>query len=382
MFLALITRHLFEHKLRTILTVLGMMVAILAFLLLRSVVIAWYRGVDSASDNRLVTRNAISLTFFLPLSYLPTIKQIPGVTTATHMTWFGGIYIDNRNFFPRFAIGPQYFQMHPEFMITDDEHMNFQRERRAAVVGQRLARKYGWRIGDQIPIRGNIFPGDWNFVIRGIYKGAKASTDETLMFFHYDYLNEYLKKTIPRLANRVGSFVLQIKDPEMAATISQAVDTEFRNSPWETMTETEKSFQLGFVAMTKALLTVIQVISFVVILVILTVLANTMAMNVRERTSEYVVFKTLGFGPWHIGLLVLGESLALAMIGGVLGALLSYPAGHIFTEKAGLLIDFNVPPEVMALGLGAAALVGILSAIIPMVRVMTMSIAAGLRRVG
>ncbi|MBF0528553.1 MAG: ABC transporter permease, partial [Deltaproteobacteria bacterium] len=234
----------------------------------------------------------------------------------------------------------------------------------------------------QLPIRGNIFPGDWSFVIRGIYKGAKPGTDESLMFFHYDYLNEYLKKNLPPRANRVGSFVLQIKNPELAAAISQAVDAEFRNSPWETMTETEKSFQLGFVAMTKALLTVIQVISLVVVLVILTVLANTMAMNVRERISEYVVLKTLGFGSWQIGLLVLGESMLLSLIGGLLGAGLSYPAGYIFTEAAGLLIDFAVPPEVMLLGLGASVTVGFFSAIIPMFRVMTMSIAAGLRRIG
>ncbi|MEW6263109.1 MAG: FtsX-like permease family protein [Thermodesulfobacteriota bacterium] len=382
MYRALIFRHLLRHKLRTALTILGMAVAILAFLLLRGVVQAWYRGVDSASDNRLVTRNAISLTFFLPISYLPTLKQFPGIIGVTHMTWFGGVYIDQRNFFPRFAVGPRFFEIHPEFVLTEDELLNYQREKRAAVVGRRLAEKYGWRIGDQVPIKGNIFPGDWTFVVRGIYKGGKSSTDESLMLFHHDYLNEYLLKTIPRLANKVGTFILRLKDPDQSADLSRQVDREFQNSAAETLTETEKSFQLGFVAMTKALLTVIQAVSLIVILVILTVLANTMAMSVRERTIEYVVMKTLGFGSAHLGFLVLGESLVLAATGGLLGAVLSYPAGRIFTQAVGGLVDFTVPPATMSLGLGAALAVGLLAAVVPVIRVAGISIAEGLRRVG
>jgi putative ABC transport system permease protein len=221
MFWSLIHRHLWQHKLRTALTILGMAVAILAFVLLRSVVGAWYRGVDAAADNRLVVRHAVSLTFSMPLSYLNSIRQIPGVTGVTYMAWFGGVYIDERNFFPRFAVGPGFFEMHPEFMLSEGERLAFARERRSCVIGRRLAEKYGWKIGDQIPLKGNIFPGDWSFVIRGIYRGAKPGTDESLMVFQFAYLNEYLKKTMPSRADRVGSFVLRIADPDQAAHISQ-----------------------------------------------------------------------------------------------------------------------------------------------------------------
>lgn len=378
----LIHRHLWQHKLRTVLTILGMAVAILAFLLLQAVVEAWYRGVNSAADNRLVVRHAISLTFSLPLSYLPTIRQIPGVDGVTYMSWFGGVYIDERNFFPRFAVGPGFFELHPEFILSEAERLNFYREKRSCVIGKRLAEKYGWKIGDQIPLKGNIFPGDWSFVIRGIYRGAKPSTDESLMVFNFDYLNENLKKTMPVRADRTGSFVLRITDPDQAAHISRLVDAEFKNSPAETITETEKSFQLGFVSMTKALLVAIQVISVVVVLVILTVLANTMAMSARERTAEYVVLKTLGFGSGHIGALVMGESLLLALMGGTLGTLLAFPAGDAFVKAVGGLHDFLIPPGLIALGAGAAAGVGVLAALVPMLRVMSMSIASGLRRVG
>lgn len=382
MFWSLIHRHLWRHKLRTFLTILGMAVAILAFMLLRSVVAAWYRGVDQASDNRLVTRHAVSLTFSLPLSYLPTLRQIPGVTAVTYSSWFGGVYIDDRNFFPRFVAGPGFLDMYPEYVLPPEQRQAYERERRACVVGRRLVEKYGWRLGDQVPLKGNIFPGDWSFVIRGIYRGEKPGTDESLLFFHFEYLNEYLKKTMPGRADRVGSFTLRIADPEQAAAISRLVDKEFRNSIAETRTETEKSFQLGFVAMTKALLGAIEVISVVVVLVILTVLANTMAMSVRERTAEYVVLKTLGFGAGHIGILVLGESLLLSLAGGGLGVLLSFPSGRIFSHALGGLHDMVFPPALIVTGLLASLLVGVLAAIVPMLRVMTMSIASGLRRVG
>lgn len=382
MFWSLIHRHLWQHKLRTLLTILGMAVAILAFMLLRSVVAAWYRGVDAASDNLLITRHAVSLTFSLPLSYLPTLRQVPGVEAVTYSSWFGGVYIDERNFFPRFSVGPGFLDMHPEFILPPEQRQAYERERRACVVGRRVAEKYGWRLGDQVPLKGNIFPGDWSFVIRGIYRGGKSGTDESLLFFHFEYLNEYLKKTMPARADRVGSFTLRIQNAEQAAAISRQVDQEFKNSIAETRTETEKSFQLGFVAMTKALLGAIEVISVVVVLVILTVLANTMAMSARERTAEYVVLKTLGFGAGHIGILVLGESLALAVSGGLVGIALCFPAGQAFTRALGGLHDLAFPPAQIALGILSSLLVGLLAAVIPMLRVMTMSIASGLRRVG
>jgi len=382
--LKLLLRNAFRHKLRTVLTVVGVTIAILAFGLLRTLVEVWYSGAEHSSASRLVTRNAISLVFPLPIAYKDRIRQIPGVKAVSYGNWFGGIYIDEKNFFANYAVEPKtYLALYPEIVLTPDQKAAFIRDRKACIVGQKLAAKYGWKIGDMITLRGTIFPGQWEFVLRGIYRGAEKSTEERVLMFHWDYLNEALRKTSPRRADQVGFYMIGITNPDLAADVAVTIDKTFKNSLAETMTETERAFHLGFIAMTEAIVVAIQIVSYVVIVIIMVVAANTMAMTARERMAEYATLKTLGFGAWHIGGIVFGESVVIAMTGGVIGALLTFPGAHwIETELSQYFPSFSVSPATVYLDLLAACMIGIVAAVFPTWRGVTISIADGLRRIG
>jgi len=379
----LILRNAFRHKLRTTLTVVGIVVAIVAFGLLRTIVDAWYAGAEASSSARLITRNAISLVFPLPINYAQKIRQIEGVTSVSWMNWFGGIYITESNFFPQFAIdGPTYLDMYPEFRLTDAERKAFLVDRKGCVAGRKIAEKFGWKLGDQIPIRGTIFPGTWTFTLRAIYEGADAKVDETQFLFHWDFLNETVKARFPRRADGVGLYVVQIRDPGQAAEVSQRIDASFRNSLAETLTETEKAFQLGFVAMTEAILAAIQAVSFVIILIIMAVMANTMTMTARERYSEYATMKAIGFSNGFITLLIFGESIGISLLGGFIGIVLTHPIADWFAEQMGTLFPiFRVSRQTMAMQVTAALVIGVVAALIPAWRAARVRIVDGLRAV-
>lgn len=380
----LIYKNAFRHKLRTSLTILGITIVILAFSLLRTVVSAWYAGVEASSATRLVTRNAISLVFPLPVSYKEKIRQIHGVKFVSCAYWFGGIYIDEKNFFANFAVEPKSFlKLYPEYILPPDQKGAFLRDRKAVIAGQKLAAKYHWKIGDTITLKGTIFPGNWEFVLRGIYQGRDKSTDETQFFFHWDYLNESLKKTAPLRADQSGFYLIGVDNPDMAEEVAVAIDRTFKNSLAETLTETEKAFQLSFVSMSEAIVVAIQLVSFVVIIIIMAVMANTMAMTARERIGEYAVLKTLGFGGWHIAALIFGESLFIAMVGCTAGIVLTFPVAKVFGNAMGTYFPvFNVATRTIYLAIAAALLVGTVAAIIPAWRAITIRIADGLRRIG
>jgi putative ABC transport system permease protein len=382
--LKLIVRNVFRHRLRSVLTILGVSIAMLSFGILRTLVDAWYVGVEASAPDRLVTRNKTSLIYSLPLAYRNKILQVKDVNAACHGVWYGGVYKDKKNFFAQFAVsGMDYMALYPEFLISPAEKEAFQKDRKAAMAGRKLAKRFGWKIGDVITLQGTIYPGNLELVLRSIYKGARKSTDETAFFFHYDYLNEHIKKIYPERADRAGWYVVRIDDPDRAAEISREIDSLFTNSPAETLTETEKAFQMGFVAMTEAIVGAIRIISVVVIAIILIVLANTMAMTARERSSEYAVFKTLGFGPGFLLLLISGESVSLAMIGGVAGAGLSYPGGKIFQAQLETYLPvFEVSTATVLTILGVSFLVGLIAAIPPALRVRRIGIAEGLRHIG
>ncbi len=383
-YLTLIIRNSFRHKLRALLTIVGVAIAILAFGLLRTLVGLWYLGVESSSSTRLMTRSSISLVFSLPISYKERIRQVPGVVDVSTMNWFGGIYISEKNFFPNFAVEPESFlRIYPEFVLDPADKKAFLADRQGAVAGRKLADKYGWKVGDRIPLKGTIFPGQWEFVLRGIYSGALKSTDETQFFFHWNYLNESMRKTIPRRADQVGLFVLAVARPELAAEVSETVDAMFRNSLAETRTETEKAFQLSFVAMTEAIMVAIQIVSYVVIVIIMVVAANTMAMTARERIGEYATMKTLGFRGYHIAGTVFGESLFISILGGILGVAGTFPAAHMIeTELSQFFPIFTISTATILLQFAAALVVGMVAGIFPTWRGATIRIAEGLRRIG
>jgi putative ABC transport system permease protein len=383
-FLKLIVKNALRHRLRTGLTVAGLVVAILAFGLLRTVVDAWYAGAEGASSSRLITRNAISLTFPLPIAYRERIRAVPGVDGVSLANWFGGVYISEKNFFPQFAVEAEtYFRLYPEYVIPDAQLKAFLHDRGGAVVGRKLANQWGWKLGDVVPLRGTIYPGNYSFVIRAIYEGREPGTDTSQFFFHWAYLNEVIEKTMPGRNDSVGIYVVHVASPELAAEVSEAIDRGFRNSLAETLTETEKAFQLGFVAMTEVIVVAVRIVSILVIFVILAVMANTMAMTARERTAEYATLKALGFGPRYVAALIFGESLAIALIGGALGILLTFPVASAFGAQMGTLFPvFNVSPATVWLELAAAAGVGAAAALLPAWRAARVRIADGLRAVG
>lgn len=383
-FLKLVLRNALRHRLRSGLTALGIVVAILAFGVLRTVVDAWYAGAAAASATRLVTRNAISLVFPLPLTYMGKIRQIDGVKSVSHANWFGGVYITEKNFFPQFAVQAQsYFALYPEFVVDPGQMRDFLRDRKGAIVGRKLATTYGFKPGDQVSLRGTIFPGNWEFVVRGIYDGAEAKTDTSQFFFHWDYLNETMIKLAPRRANTVGVYVVGLTSADRAATVTAAIDATFRNSLAETLTETEQAFQLGFVAMSNEIIAAIRVVSYVVILIIMAVMANTMAMSARERSAEYATLKVLGFGPGFIALLIFGESFAICAIGGAVGMAATAPVATMFKELAGGIFPiFQVSPLTQLLQTACMMLIGVAAAIVPAIRASRIRIVEGLRAIG
>ena len=365
------------------LTMVGLVVAICAFGLLRTIIDAWYAGVEGTSSTRLVTRNAISLTFPLPLNYAERLKTVEGVTGISWSNWFGGVYITERNFFPQFAIEPaSYLSLYPEYILKEEEKKAFILDRQGAIVGRKLANQFGWKIGDQIPIRGTIYPGTWTFTLRGIWDGVDAKTDESQLLFHWQFLSESVRKNIGKRADYVGVYIVRINEPNNAPIISERIDAQFKNSLAETLTETEKAFQLGFVSMSEAILVAINAVSFVIVIIIMAVMANTMTMTARERLAEYATLKALGFSPGFVVKLLFGESLVIALIGGGLGLLVTLPIAASFAKAVGTLFPvFVVSNTTMALQILASVTVGVVAAAWPAWKMSRINIVNGLRHV-
>ncbi len=385
-YLKLVFKNIFRHKLRSFLTLTGLVVAILAFGLMQTVVNAWYAGSDMASAQRLVSRNATSLVFPLPVYYRDRIRAVEGVTAVSTSNWFGGIYKDMTpaNFFAQFAVDhDNFFDLYPEFRTNPEELLAFKRDRRGAMVGRLLADAHGFKVGDVIPVKGTIYPGTWEFVVRGIYEPKDDTTITRQLYFHWDYLNEQIKKFYPRRAEQVGVFIIQIADGSRAAEVSQAVDREFRNSLAETLTETEKAFQLSFIAQTETIVMAVRIVSFVVIVIIFAVVANTMAMTARERLAEYATLKALGFGPGFVAALIVGESVMITVLGGALGILATFPVAAGFKAALGSFFPvFKVAPETVAMQAASALAVGLLAGILPSIRAARVKIVDGLRYIG
>lgn len=378
----LLLRNAFRHRLRTLLTIVGLVVAVSSFGLLRTLIDAWYAGVEASSSTRLLTRNAVSLTFTLPLSYGQRMKAVEGVTLISPSNWFGGIYQNPRNFFPQFAVEPEtYLKLYPEFRLAEDQKLAFIKDRQGVVVGRKLAERFGWKLGDQIPMTGTIYTGTWNFTLRGIWDGAEAKTDENQMLLQYQLVNEVMKQRYGR-GDFASAFVIGINKPDDAALISQRIDAEFKNSLAETLTETEAAFQLSFVSMSDAILAAIEAVSFIIIVIIMAVMANTMTMTARERLAEYATLKALGFSPSFVVKLLFGESLLIALIGGLLGIALTFPAvSGIASALGSFLPSFAVTNLTLAKQLGASLIVGLVAAAWPAWKMSRIDIVAGLRHV-
>lgn len=374
-----------RHKLRSVLTILGIAVAVMAFALLRTVVTAWHVGIEASAANRLITRHAVSFVFLLPYAYRERIAQVPGVDRVTFALWFSGVYIDKNQFFARLAVDANtFFDVYPEFIVSPAEFEAFKRERNACIIGIDIAQRYNLKIGDIMPIEGDIFPGKWEFVVRGIYYPRDKTTDPSSMLFHWQYVEERVRQDEPDRAGQVGWYVVRIADPEDAATVSEGIDRLFANSWAETKTETERAFQQSFLSSMGSVITAMDVMSFVIIGIILLVLGNTMVMSARERTHEYAVLKALGFSGGYIFILIAGESLLLSLLGSMMGIAVTFPAVESFQEAMpkGWFPIFYVEPKTIVLGCLAGLLVGLSASIIPARRAAVTRIVEGLRFVG
>ncbi len=374
----LLLANLFRRRTRTGLTVGSFAVALFLFGILAVVRGAFHQGIDVAGTDRLVIVNKVSLIQPLPFAYRDRLLRIPGVGQATFATWFGGVYQDERNFFPQFAVDTDHYRdLFPEFVIPDDQWAAFLADREGAVVGVGLAERFGWKRGDRIPIRGTIFPGTWEFNIRAIYRGGRTQDDTTQFWFHWNYLDE--RRSFGK--GFVGWYTVKIPNPDDAVRVARAIDDEFANSPFETKTDTEKAFAASFVKQMGNIEFLILSIGSVVFFTLLLVTGNTMAIAVRERVRELAVLKAVGFSDGFVLGLILGETVIVAAVGGALGVSLA----KLFTLRGdptgGLLPFFYLPPRAMAAGVALAIAVGFLAGVLPAVAAMRLRVVEALRRV-
>ncbi len=383
-FYLLALKSAFRNPLRMFLTTVGIAIAIVAFIFLRTIIRAWYAGVEASSSDRLITRNRISLVFPLPLTYLEKIRGVQGVSDVGILNWFGAIYKDEKNFFAQFATDPEsLLRLYPEFVLTNEEKQAFIGDRTGCLVGYELQRKYGFKVGDTIVLSGTIYPGEWKFTVRGVYKGAQKLTDTTAMYFHWKYLNEQLPE---EQQNRIGIVAVKVNDPNAGPAVGAAIDKLFVNSPYETKTESEKAFQLSFVSMASAILKAISVVSGVILFIMTLIIGNTLAMSTRERINEYAAMRAIGFRPSHILRLVLLEGVVVGVVGIGLGVLAAIPllqsAADFFQSNLGAFLGaFDLDPMIVALAAGVSLFLTVSAALVPAVRASQENIVAGLRRV-
>jgi putative ABC transport system permease protein len=381
-FLHLILSNLSRKKLRTILTVGSFAVALFLFAFLAVVKGAFGRGADIAGADRLVTINRISIIQPLPLSYRDQISRIPGVKSITHNNWFGGVYQDEKNFFPQFVIDPEnQRQVMSELVVPDDQWQKFVADREGAVVGARTAQRFGWKIGDRIPIKNVSYgtSGTWEFNLDAIYHSAHAGGDETQFWFQWDYFEERVPE---RFKGNIGWYVLRLDNPDDAPRVAKAIDDTFTTSSYETKTETESAFAAGWVKQFGNIEFLILSIGAVVFFTLLLITGNTMAIAVRERVGELAVLKAIGFSDFSVLVLVLAESLLIALLGGILGlglAILAVPV--LGNALNGLLPELILSPAILSLGLATALLIGAAGGILPGVGAMRMRVVNALRRV-
>ena len=380
-FLPLVWKNIWRRKFRTIFTLLSIFIAFVLFGLLMTIRHSFNFGVEIAGNDRLVLIHKISLIMPLPVSYKERLQQTKGVELASHQTWFGGIYQDPANFFANIAVEPDVFlKIYPEFVVPPEQAEAWRNDRQGAIVGRDTAARFGWKIGDRVPLTAPIWlpkggGTTWEFNIVGLYDGSDG-VDKTQMFFRYDYLDEN------RAAGQgqVGWYVVKISDPAQAVEISHTFDEMFANSSAETKTTTEKGFVEGFAKQIGDIGSIMIAISSTVLFMFGLVAASTMAQSVRERTSELAVLKTLGFSGASILTLVLSESLFIVFTGGLLGLGLAWLFVQSGDPTNGMLPIFALPSRDVFIGIGLMVMIGLLAGVTPAVGAMRLKITDALRR--
>lgn len=387
-FLPLVLRNLTRRKVRTIFTVLSIMIAFVLFGLLMAIRAAFTMGVEVAGADRLMVIHKVSLIQPLPQSYGARIRATEGVTDLSHANWFGAYYQEPTNFMANMAVDPEsWLRMYPEYELPEEQKKAWLADRTGAIVGIDTARKFNWKVGDRVPLISPIYRkpdnSPWEFTIDGIYDSATVGVDKTQFFFHYDYVDQTLRSMGNNpMVGFVGWYVFRVADPSTSDQLAKKVDASFANSPAETKTATEKAFVSDFAKQIGDIGAIMMAITAVVMAFILFVAGNAMAQSVRERINELGVLKTLGFRDGRILSLVLLESCTIAVLGGGIGLLIAWILIAQGDPTGGMLPIFHFPTRDLVLGIGLVALLGLGTGLLPALQASRLKIVDALRRTG
>jgi putative ABC transport system permease protein len=380
-------RNLGRNKFRTALTLAALAVAIFIFILLRTVIWSWTVAIEHAAVDRIGSRHKVSFIMELPKRYAEEIRQIPGVKHVAYATWFGAKDPKHKDeFFGSIAVEPDdIVKVYDEIILPPEQLAAWKENRRGVIVGDALAGKYGWKIGDKLVLQGTIYPGDWEFVISGIYTSKRATVDRSSVWLQWKYVNE---SRPPRMQDQVGWIMTRVQGSGNAAMIAKAIDQKFEDRDIQTLSMDERAFQSSFLGMLSTILDAMSFLSFVILIIIALILANTIAMGVRERTQEYGVLRAIGFLPRHVVTFILSESLVLGAIGGVIGLAFAYAAvnfalGPFIEQNFGAIFPFfRVSPSVAVMAFVLAVLLGFVAALLPARQASKLEVVGALRRVG
>lgn len=380
-------RNIWRNKVRTVLTLAGVTVSVVTFILLRTMIWSWTASAEQGAQDRIGTRHKVSFIMQLPRRYVEEIRQIPGVKDVAHASWFGAKDPNHTDdFFSTIAVEPRDFlKVYNEIKVSADQVDAWEQDRQGALVGDVLAKKRGWKVGQKIVLQGTIYPGDWEFHVSGIYTADSPTVDRSTLWFQYKYLDE---SRAERMQDQVGWIMARVDDPGRAASIAKAVDAKFDERDIQTLSMSERALQASFLGMVSAILKAVSVVSVVMMAIMGLILANTIAMGVRERTHEYGVLRAIGFLPRHIMIFILGEGLVLGCLGGAIGLGVGYllvakALGPALEENMGSIFAFfRVTPALAALSFVLAALLGLLAAIVPARAAAKLEVVTALRRVG
>jgi putative ABC transport system permease protein len=382
----LAARNALRNRFRTTLTIVGVAVAIIAFVLLRTVITSWNIAAEYSAKDRIATRHKLSFVISLPRRYVDTIREVPGVKEATWMNWFGGKDARNPdNFFANFAVDAKTFlDVYDEVQLPEADKVHWLEDRQGAIVGSSLARQLGVKVGDKFTLTGSIFPGEWTFNIDGIYTSSRKSFDQSSMMFHWEFLNEALPTT---RRDQVGWVASRVDDGGRGADVSAAIDKIFDQYDTQTVTMSERALNLSFLGMFSAILKAIDIVSLIILLILMMILANTIAMGVRERTSEYGALRALGFSPGHIRFFIIGESTTVGFLAGLVGIAIAWPlvdkgvSAVIEENMGGMFPYFRIEPITIVLALTLATVLGALAGLVPALQAGKLTVVNALRRI-
>lgn len=375
-----------RNKGRSFLTVLGAAIAIIAFVLLRTVLSAWNVGIEAAAKDRIATRHKVSFVIPLPRRYIDDIRAVPGVKSSTFANWFGAKDPKNPNsFFASMAVESKtFFEVLDEMKVDPAVKEKWLENRKGVIIGDVLAKQMSLKPGDRVTLSGTIYPGDWQFEVVGFYEATRKSVDRSQFIFHYDYLNESIP---PERRDKIGWVLSRIDDPAKSGDISAAIDRMFDDRDIQTATMSEKAMNLSFMAMLSAVLSALDIVSIVILLIMTLILGNTIAMGVRERTNEYGVLRAIGFRPAHIVVFILGEALTVGLLAGAVGLALSYPIvelgmGRFLEENMGGMFPyFRIDRPTMIAAVALSTGLSVVASLIPAYQASRLSVTDALRRI-